>query len=218
MNSVNNTDCVVSIPKERLAKLEPAVYKGEIRVIDNESDVPEAVRILRQATLLGFDTETRPSFKKGLLHNVSLIQLSTCSICFLFRINKTGFHQDIKDLLEDGEIKKIGLSIHDDFHNLNKLSSLSPDGFIDLQQYVKDFRIVDNSLSRIYGIIFGKRISKGQRLSNWEADSLSTAQQHYAALDAKACIDIFEYLESGKFDPSASEYLTFPSPQNTEEP
>ena len=87
-----------------------------------------------------------------------------------------------------------------------KISDLQPDGFIDLQQYVKSVRIADNSLSRIYAIIFGKRISKGQRLSNWEAAHLTEFQQSYAALDAKACIDIYEAISQNRFRYEDSQY------------
>jgi ribonuclease D len=111
------------------------------------------------------------------------------------------------ELLEDEHLLKVGLSIKDDFMNLNKLKELHPEGFVDLQSYVKQFGIADNSLQRIYGILFGERISKGQRLTNWEAEQLSEAQMQYAALDALACIKIYDYLSAGNFNPNTSEYL-----------
>lgn len=203
-------DYFISIAKEELAKLPAATHSGSIRVIDREEQVDEAVSILRSAEIIGFDTETRPSFKRGTSYTVSLLQLSTPSVSFLFRINKIGLAQQLIDLLEDPEKLKVGLSIHDDFHNLNKLAELHPAGFVDLQQFVKQYRINDNSLSRIYGILFGKRISKGQRLTNWEATELSEHQQAYAALDAMACIDIYRYVSAGKFHPERSQYIRYP--------
>lgn len=196
----------VSISKEELAKLPIVHYKGNIHLIDRPEEVEDAIRQLRCGDVLGFDTETRPCFKKGQHHTVSLLQLSTRTDCWLFRLNKIGMPDIIKDLLEDKGVKKIGLSVHDDFHNLRQLRELTPAGFIDLQPYVKDYDIADNSLARIYGIVFGKRISKNQQLSNWEAPELSTAQKRYASLDALACISIYDYLESGKFIPSESTY------------
>lgn len=149
-------------------------------------------------------------------NQVSLIQLSTMSTCYLFRINHVGLSQQIIDLLEDRSVLKIGLSVHDDFHNLNKITAINPDGFIELQNYVKEYMIADNSLSRIYALIFGKRISKGQRLTNWEAEHLTPSQQMYAAMDALACIQIYDCLSNGRFDPMESGYLTFPEPATEE--
>ena len=101
---------------------------------------------------------------------------------------------------------KIGLSIHDDFKRLRKTTKFNPGGFVDLQSYVKAFNIADLSLQRIYAILFDERISKGQRLTNWEAEELTVAQQNYAAMDALACVKIYNYLNKGKFLPEESKY------------
>lgn len=197
----------VTISKEELAQLPLVTYSGNIRLVDTEELAEEAAKELRNETEIGFDTETKPSFKRGQTNNVALLQLSTHTVCYLFRLNKIGLPHCVKKILEDEKIVKIGVSIHDDFHNLHKLYSLEPAGFIDLQSFVKKYNINDNSLARIYAILFGHRISKGQRLTNWEADTLSSGQQHYAALDALACIRIYDYLLSGNFNPLESPYL-----------
>ncbi len=206
----------LSISKADLAKLPVADYYGDIHVVDIPEDVESAVAALRTSDVIGFDTETRPSFKKGQSHQVALLQLSTRKECFLFRLNKIGLPQAVKELLEDQSKIKIGVSLHDDFHNLHRIYTLNPAGFVDLQPYVKKFGILDNSLSRIYGILFGHRISKGQRLTNWEATHLTPGQQAYAAFDALSCIEIYDYLESGKFDPFSSPYI-LPPPENDTE-
>lgn len=195
-----------SITKAELAELPAETFKGTIRVIDSENGLEEALTILRKAEMIGFDTETKPTFKRGERHTVALIQLSTPEESFLFRLNKIGVPAGLISLLEDENVSKIGLSIHDDFINLHKICSLEPRGFIDLQNFVKEFKIDDNSLSRIYGILFDKRISKGQRLSNWEAPELTKHQQEYAALDAVACITIYQYLTTVGFDYKKSKY------------
>lgn len=210
MNSYPQDKKIVTIAKSQLSQLPAAQFKGRICVVEEGNQVSEAIAELRRHTIIGFDTETRPSFKKGQVNSVALIQLSTHDVCYLFRINKIGFSHPIKDMLEDPSIMKVGLSIHDDFHNLAKLSPLHPQGFVELQNFVKDFRIIDNSLSKIYAILFGCRISKGQRLTNWEAESLSASQQGYAALDAYACIKIYDFLSAGLFNPEESVYLTTP--------
>ena len=196
----------ISISKQQLAGLPAAHYSGRIVVVDNPADADMAVDELRNADLIGFDTETRPSFKKGQSHNVALMQLSSADTCWLFRLNRIGLPDRLKALLEDKDKTKIGLSTHDDFRNLRKVWDIEPAGFIELQDYATEWNIIDKSLSKLYGILFGERLSKSQRLSNWEADQLAEAQQHYAALDALACIRIYRYLKEGRFDPEQSEY------------
>lgn len=215
MSNATPQNTIVTIPKESLSALPAAHFEGEIIVIDKTEQVEDAINVLRQETVIGFDTETRPSFRKGHLNKVALVQLSTHSKCFLFRINLIGLVQPLIDILEDENILKIGLSTHDDFHNLNKLQTIEPASFIELQNFVKEFRIADNSLTKIYGILFGKRVSKGQRLTNWEAEQLTAAQQHYAALDAKACIQIYDFLKTGAFVPEDSPYLTVQTTDET---
>ncbi|MDE6329671.1 MAG: 3'-5' exonuclease domain-containing protein 2 [Muribaculaceae bacterium] len=205
----------LSISKAELAKLPAADYHGEIHMVDSPDLVDAAVNALSKADIIGFDTETRPSFKKGQSHQVALLQLATRTDCYLFRLNIIGLPAPVKSILEDESLLKIGVSLHDDFHNLHRLHDLTPKGFIDLQPYVKKFGIADNSLSRIYGILFDRRISKGQRLTNWESPSLTPAQQAYAAFDALSCIQIYDYLQSGGFDPYNSKYIV--SPQATAE-
>lgn len=186
----------------------PAVtYEGTCRLIESAASARDAARYLMKQHELGFDTETKPSFKKGQRHKVALLQLATDEECFLFRLNKTGITAPIKKLLESENVAKIGLSTNDDFNALRRLDpSLDPKGFLELQSWVKDFDIADNSLSRIFGIIFGQRISKAQRLTNWEADELTVPQQHYASIDAWACLTIHRHLGAGLFKPELSPY------------
>lgn len=207
----------ITIDKLSLAKLPCASFGKDVIVIDNVEDVDSAIDELEEAAILGFDTETKPAFRKGVVNKVSLMQLSTSDKCFLFRLNKIGFHERLIKLLENPAQLKVGLSLRDDFHNLNKLRKLEPAGFIDLQKYVKEFHIADSSLTRIHAILFGERISKGQRLSNWEADTLTDSQKNYAALDAYVCIRIYKHLVENKFDPFTSPYLQpIPVPENEE--
>lgn len=196
----------ISISKQQLSVLPPAQYKGSITIVDTPSEVESAVMQLRNADLIGFDTETRPSFKKGQTFEVSLLQLSAKDTCFLFRLNKIGMPDALKGILEDRDITKVGLSIHDDFRNLRKTYNFEPNGFVELQTYVTRWNILDKSLSKLYGILFGHRLSKSQRLSNWEAEQLAESQQHYAALDAMACVHIYRYLKDGHFKPESSPY------------
>lgn len=185
-----------TIDKAALAQLEAEQYTGRIEIIQTPERALKAVRFLMDQPLVGFDTETRPNFRKTDNHKVSLMQLSTPDICFLIRLNRVGLFPELKEFLESEKVTKIGLSTKDDFHMLNRLAPIEPRGFVELQQLVKSHGIGEASLTKIYAILFGKRISKAQRLSNWEAVELTPAQQRYAALDAFACLRIYTELTS----------------------
>lgn len=181
--------------KKLIGALPRVQFEGRIFVILNEGDAEKAVNFLLSQKILGIDTETRPSFKKGLSHKVALLQISTEDTCFLFRLNRTGITDSIKRLLEDRSIPKIGLSLQDDLRMLNKRCSFTPGKYVEIQKEVKKLGIEDMSLQKIYANIFGLKIAKNQQLSNWEADSLTEAQQRYAATDAWACIQIYKELK-----------------------
>ncbi|MDE6489908.1 MAG: 3'-5' exonuclease domain-containing protein 2, partial [Muribaculaceae bacterium] len=194
--------------KEQISSMPAVEFPGKITVIETPALAHKAIAFLRDQKTVGFDTETRPSFRKGHVNDVALIQISTDEHCFLFRINRLGITDELKQFLEDTTITKIGLSLKDDFHVLHRTAEFTPGGFIDLQDMVKQYMITDCSLQKIYGIIFNHRISKSQRLSNWEAQFLTPQQQAYASIDAWACLRIYNYLNSGAFDPLTSPYLT----------
>lgn len=197
---------MLTISKEQLADLPIAHFSGRSVVIDDENAVDGAIADLRSAKIIGFDTETRPSFKRGQLHKVALLQLSTYDTCYLFRLNHLGLTDQMVALFEDESIVKVGLSTKDDIHSLHKLRPFEPASMIELQSFVKDFNIADNSLQKVFAIIFGQRVSKGQRLTNWEAEQLTEAQQAYASLDAQACLMIYDNLREGRFIPEESPY------------
>lgn len=197
---------VVSIDKQVINEMPLVNFTGRIHVIDAVSQVKSAVVALRTASVVGFDTETRPSFKRGERHKAALLQLSTDSDAFLFRLNKTGLPSPLKRFLEDRSIVKVGLSTSDDFHQLDRLSEVHPKGFVELQQLVKQYEIADMSLQKIFAILFRQKISKNQQLTNWEAPQLTEAQQRYAAIDAWACLRIYRCLLAGDFVPQDSPF------------
>ena len=178
--------------KQLISSLPVAEFTGRIEVVLSASEAERAVNFLLSQPILGFDTETRPSFKRGFQHKVALLQVATEDICFLFRLNHIGLAPSIVRLLEDATLPKIGLSWHDDINSLQKLGPFKTGHFIDIQHYVHDIGIEDMSLQKIYANLFGQKISKRQQLSNWEADVLSDKQKIYAATDAWACINIYK--------------------------
>ena len=187
-----------TIGKEEIKELPKAVFEGRIYVIQSEEEVEKAVAYLKSQPILGIDSETRPSFTKGQSHKVALLQISAEDCCFLFRLNMTGLTPALIELLENPSVIKVGLSLRDDFMMLHKRAPFNQQGCIELQDYVRPFGIQDKSLQKIYGILFRQKISKSQRLSNWEADVLSDAQKQYAATDAWACLRIYDLLQELK--------------------
>lgn len=178
--------------KTKIAKLPRVTFDGRTIVVLSQHEAEQAVNFLLAQPILGIDTETRPSFKKGVSHKVALLQVATKDICFLFRLNYIGMSPSIVRLLEDTNVLKVGLSLRDDLLSLHKLGSFEPGWFVDIQDCMKKMGVEDMSLQKLYANFFGKRISKGQQLSNWEADVLSDKQKTYAATDAWACIHLYE--------------------------
>lgn len=206
----------LSITKQQISTMPVATFGGSITVVDTPERAAEAAAVLMRERVIGFDTETKPSFKKGQSNKVALMQLSTLDQCFLFRLNIIGIDPELTQLLESQDITKIGLSIHDDFNVMHRSSKVQPKAFVELQTFVKDYSITDSSLQKIFAIIFGKRISKSQRLTNWEAPVLTPSQQAYAATDAWACLMIYNSLTQGTFKPELSQYIA-PPPAPTPE-
>ncbi len=177
--------------KKLISTLPVEEFKGRIIVILTPGETEKAVSYLLSRPLLGLDTETRPSFRRGFQHQVALLQVATDDTCFLFRLNHTGFTPAIRRLLEDTTVTKVGLSWHDDLNSLHRIGEFNTGSFVELQSLVSQIGIEDMSLQKLYANLFGCKISKRQQLSNWEADILNDRQKAYAATDAWACIRIY---------------------------
>ena len=185
---------IPSINKEELSALPTIQFTGNIHLIDNTLSAIKACSLLMNEKFLGFDTETKPNFKKGNLNKVSLLQLSTKNDAYLFRLNKIGLPGMLVDILTNETISKIGIAIRDDVRLLKQLYHFNEKGFIELQDFVKQFGIENSGLSKITGIVLKFRVSKSQQLSNWENETLTEAQHIYAATDAWAALEIYRVL------------------------
>lgn len=191
-------ECVT--PQE-IEKLEYASFPGKIYVIDSVgAEFNRAIAYLRSQKIIGFDTETRPTFTPSQpRYGVALLQLSGPDKAFLFRVNKIGMHRRLCNLLSSSKILKVGAAIHDDIRGLQRLRDFQPDGFMDLQKIVCEWGIRDKSVKKMAAIILGIRISKTQQLSNWEAEKLSDSQCMYAATDAWVCREMYlKLMRSGR--------------------
>ena len=169
-------------------------FGGKIHVVDNLNKLSRAIDIIGKEPILGFDTETKPTFVKGDYNHTALIQFATIDEAFLIRINQMGIPDMLRSILENKNILKIGVSLRDDIKDLKKVSPFKPHGFIDLNSIAKELGITQIGIKSLTGIFLQKRISKGQQTSNWENKHLSRAQQGYAATDAWICMKMYDSL------------------------
>ena len=180
------------ITNEEIKQLPRKEFDGDIFLIDSQKKLEIALPLLRKHKVLGFDTETKPSFKKGKVNSTALLQLATEDEAFLFRVSHIGFPDQLAEILSSEKIKKIGVAIHDDLKDLKKINSFEPAGFIDLQERARELNIKNIGLKKLTAIILNFRISKSQRVTNWEREILSPAQLKYAATDAWVCYKLYK--------------------------
>ncbi|NSW93844.1 MAG: 3'-5' exonuclease domain-containing protein 2 [Bacteroidales bacterium] len=193
----NNKQYLSKISTEELNEYHISSFNGEIVLLDSLKSFNIHFPRLYGKKLLGFDTETKPSFRKGRRNRVSLIQLATDDLAVLVRINKIGIPHELLAILSDPEIAKIGVAVHDDLRFFTGTAGFSPSGFVDLQTFVRNFGIESSGLKKLAAIVLGFRISKHQQVTDWEAEELSDAQKIYAATDAWVCLQIYRKLIAG---------------------
>jgi len=185
----------IKTDKAFIADLPRFTFQGKIVVVQSAGEAARAVRMLRRERETGIDTETRPVFRKGEVHKVALLQVSTESVCFLFRLCQTGLTPEMLAFLSDPDVLKVGLSLSDDLHMLRQRADLEPANWLDLQDYVAEMGIEDRGLQRLYANVFRMRLAKRAQRSNWEADVLTDAQKVYAATDAYTCLQLYHELK-----------------------
>lgn len=197
-----------SISKDEINELPLGQFEGKIHLIDRPDQVEDAVDFLEDQQLIGFDTETKPSFKKGQFNHVSLLQLSTSDQAFIFRLNKIGFPDPLRNLMEKENLVKIGAAVHDDLKALKKLTdSFFPLSFFDLNDELKKVGFQNVGVRNLCGMVLKIRISKTEQVSNWESEILTEKQLRYAATDAWACLEVFKALrEEGLLDSLFNRY------------
>lgn len=182
------------IDEDYVKTLPVRCFGGTIYLIDDQEKLRQVKKIIRKEKILGFDTETKPSFTKGRFNNVAMLQLAGEKNAFLFRLNKISLPGFIVEILENPDIVKVGVAIKDDLKSLCKIKPFTPAGFIELQEYVKNYGIEDNGLKKLVANVLGFRISKKNQTSNWENKVLSPEQLTYAATDAWTCLKIYNRL------------------------
>lgn len=184
-----------TIDNDTVASLPAARFAGQIVIVDKNEQIEEACNDLKRYDVIGFDTETRPSFRAGVSYKVGLLQLSTPDTCYLFRLSHIRLDNRILKILGSRQILKIGADVTGDIRALHALRNFHADGFVDLQVEASRWGIEEKSLRKLSAIVLNMRVSKAQRLSNWEAEILTQQQQEYAATDAWVCIEIMKELQ-----------------------
>ena len=187
-----------SISSEELSQLDSVDFDGPIVVVsDLDEDFAEAMDYLKSQTVIGFDTETKPSFTSNSpRHHVALLQLSGRDKAYVFRLNLIGLPAPLISVLSDANVTKVGAAVKDDVRGLMYYRKFTPRAFVDLQSMVAEYGIQDKSVRKMSAIILGKKVSKTQQLSNWEAPQLSGAQLKYAAIDAWVCREMYIRLKT----------------------
>jgi len=183
-----------NITNEELNALDLGHFSGEITVATEKNEVIKVLDDVWKNRVVGFDTETKPSFRKGVRNTVSLVQIATQDAAYLIRLNHTGMTRELRDFLSADDITKVGVALRDDIKELQELSHFDPAGFVELNKLVKHIGIESNGLKKLTGIILGFRISKNAQTSNWENDILTEKQLTYAATDAWVCVEMYNRL------------------------
>jgi len=197
-NRMKANHYIPHINKDILQFYPTAQFDGQVIIVDKPEQVSDAVSYLRQQSIIGVDTESRPSFKHGVHHPTALVQIATEERCYLFRLSHIGMPDELTDIFADPKIRKVGLAFKDDIIGLRRRHNFTPKNCIDLQKIVALYGIFDLGLQKIFGICFGKRISKAQQLTNWEAPNLTPEQARYASTDAWATLLIYKDLMATK--------------------
>jgi ribonuclease D len=183
-----------NITKEEVNDLPLGRYEGPIEVVEDYHRLTKILDHIASAPFIGFDTETKPAFKKGVYHQVALLQLATEQQVYLIRLSKLGFPKPLQELFRSPDLLKIGISIRDDLIEMQKLKRFNPEGIIELNDVAKQLGVIREGVRNLTATFLGFRISKSQQTSNWERDSLTEKQQYYAATDAWVCHEIYAKL------------------------
>ena len=190
---------ITEITKAQVNELPLDKFEGEIVVVDSAQKTTEALEDIEQENIIGVDTETKPTFKKGALNKTALVQIATRKKVYLFRLNKMGFPFALARIFENPKIQKIGIAVIQDMKELSdQFRPFKHNNVIDLNILCKTLDFKNIGARNLSGMVLGFRISKRQQTSNWEAQVLSEAQLRYAATDAWVAREIYLKLYHSK--------------------
>jgi ribonuclease D len=185
----------ISISHEEINSLPLKSFSGKTTVITEAKKLITIFKEIQQHQIVGFDTETRPSFVRGQIYQVSLLQLAIPEKVFLVRLNHTGFVDELIEFFENEKVIKAGVGIRDDIKILNKIREFKAAGFTEISTLARQVGFEVESVKKLTALLLGFRISKGAQTSNWEAPILTEKQITYAATDAWVCLEIYKKLQ-----------------------
>jgi ribonuclease D len=188
-----------TIEKEEIKQLPPLKFEGPVSLCSSEKSAFEAFEVVLKESVVGFDTESRPSFKKGVRYPLSLLQLATINEVFIIRLQKVDIAERLTAFFEDTNITKVGIGIRDDIRELRNLANFESNNIIDLNEWAPDLGFEKIGARNLSAMILRGRISKQQQTSNWAVEDLSPAQIEYAATDAWICTAIYNRLVSSGY-------------------
>lgn len=187
----------INISHDEINRLPLKTFDGKTVVVSDVRQLPKAIKEIEKHEVVGFDTETRPSFKRGQFYKVSLLQLAVPKKAFLIRVNHTGLTEEVASLFENANVIKTGVGIRDDLKALQKLRPFEPAGFLDLSTLAKQAGLQVESVKKLTALLLGFRISKSAQTSNWETATFTQKQIEYAATDAWVCLELYGKLKNG---------------------
>src|SRR5687768_9217384 len=185
----------ISITAEEINNLPLRTFTGKTTVISDPQELGKIVKEIKSHDVVGFDTETRPSFKKGQVFQVSLLQLAIPKKVFLIRLNHTGVTEELAGLFSNPKIAKAGVGIRDDLKALQKLRKFEPANCHDLSTLAKVAGLQVESVKKLTALLLGFRISKSAQTSNWEVVNFTQKQIEYAATDPWVCLMLYHKLK-----------------------
>ena len=189
-------DMITLISKEEINQLPLGRWEGPVRLVRTAGEVERVAECLARSCLLGFDTETRPAFRKGQKYSPSLLQLATEEDVFVFQLRQTGLPESLLAVLRDPNIIKAGVALDFDLRSLQELQWFEPGGFVGLARMARRLGIRNHGLRGLAALVCGIRISKSERTTNWANPDLTPQQIRYAATDAWIGREIYRRLQA----------------------
>ncbi len=179
------------ISKEDIGILDLGMYTGDIEYVKTEKALEKACQEISNCLIIGIDTETKPSFKKGVINSVALLQIATDKKVYIIRLKLVNMSSELAAIFSNKEIMKVGIAIRDDLKDLKKIYPFNEKNVIDLNVLARQLGFESIGAKKLSALVLGIRISKRQQVSNWESETLTQAQINYAATDAWICREIY---------------------------
>jgi len=179
------------ITREEMNALPILRYDGPVHVVAELQDLEPAMQDILDESVIGFDTETRPTFKAGESYHPSLVQFATAGGVYLLQAQQPDLFATMREILSSGTIVKAGVSVSDDLRGLKKLFEFDERSVVDLGKVARRHGLKQTGVRNLAGIFLGTRIPKGAKTTNWAARRLTSQQINYAATDAWACRELY---------------------------